>query len=259
MSTRALESVSLQRSLPFRYIGPVDAKFAVPLVLLLHGNGGDERSWDPGMAAMSRAISDGSLPSMAAVAPATGTSWWVDGPEAVETAVVQELLPMLTAELGLEACSVFVAGFSMGGFGAVRYALAYPERFEGAIVMSPALYDDVPPPSSSARSSGAFGAPFDERRWRALNYPSLLAAYEDSSRRVPMYICVGDQEPSQSAGWRFNSEYQAVVLFERLKREADSPARLRIGAGGHDWGFWIPSFLDGLRNLVGDGHAEAGS
>ncbi len=190
---------------------------------------------------------------MAAVAPASGTSWWVDGPEAVESAVIDELLPHVRSELGLEQTGgVIVAGFSMGGYGAVRYALRYPESFDGAIAMSSALYEDLPPSGSSARSSGAFGTPFDEGRWRERNYPALLDAYRGSGRRVPFFIAAGDDDWNEPAGWRFNTEVQSLLLFERLTKEIGSPGRMRIDAGGHDWGFWRPMFLEGLRYLLND-------
>ena len=221
-----------------------------PLLLLLHGSGGNEFSSDPGLEALQEAVKVGSLPPLAAVAPGTGTSWWVDGAEAVESAVIEELLPYLEEKLGLGTGGRFVAGFSMGGFGAVRYALRYPWLFEGAIALSSALYDELPPPGSSARSSGAFGTPFDESRWRELNYPALIDPYCSSGSRVPFFIAVGDGDWNEPAGWRYNSEYQSLLLFERLNKEIGSPARLRIDAGGHDWNFWRPMLLEGIRYLL---------
>lgn len=225
----------------------------MPLLLLLHGNGGDEHSWDVGLGALQQAVLEQSLPPMAAVVPASGTSWWVDGRDALESVVIHGLVPHVRDELGLGPKNpLFVAGFSMGGFGAVRYALRYPDLFDGAIAMSAALYEDVPPTTSSARTSGAFGTPFDDGRWRELNYPALLGSYRESSHRVPFFIAAGDGDWNEPAGWRFNTEVQSLLLFERLAKEIGSPARLRIDAGGHDWDFWRPTFLDGLRYLVED-------
>ncbi|MFN2323825.1 MAG: alpha/beta hydrolase [Trueperaceae bacterium] len=224
-----------------------------PLLLLLHGSGGHERSWDPGLEALQEAVAQELLPPMAAVAPASATSWWVNGREAVESAVIDELLPYVRTELGLGRIGrVVVAGFSMGGYGAVRYALRYPDLFRGAIAMSSALYEDLPPPGSSARSSGSFGAPFDEARWRELNYPALLDAYREAGRPVPFFIAAGDGDWNEPAGWRFNTEVQSLLLFERLAKEGGNPARMRIDAGGHDWSFWRPTFLEGLRYLLHD-------
>ncbi|MEX2534520.1 MAG: alpha/beta fold hydrolase [Trueperaceae bacterium] len=254
MSLAELPSQALSGSLRYRLCLPEVEPSTLPdapLLLLLHGSGGDECSWDPGLEALQEAVSQGRLPPVAAVAPGSGTSWWVDGREAVESAVIDELLPHVRTQTGLgKAGRLLVAGFSMGGFGAVRYALRYPRLFSGAIAMSSALYDDLPPPGSSARGSGAFGTPFDERRWRQFNYPALLDSYRDSGRQVPFFIAAGDSDWNEPAGWRFNSEYQSLLLFERLNKEFGSPARLKIDSGGHDWNFWRPMLLEGLRYLL---------
>jgi S-formylglutathione hydrolase FrmB len=220
------------------------------LLLLLHGSGGDEYAWDTGLNALDRAITRGVVPPVAAVAPCSGTSWWVDGGEAVETAVLGELLPSLVERYGVGASGLVVAGFSMGGFGAVRYALRHPARFVGAIALSASIYDDLPPTTSSARNSGAFGTPFDARRWRSANYPALLVRYLEGRHRVPLYLAAGDDDWNEPEGWRFNVEFQTVVLYERLHKVSGSPARLKIDAGGHDWGFWCDAFVDGLAYVL---------
>ena len=39
----------------------------------------------------------------------------------------------------------------MGGYGALRFALKYPDMFAAAALLSPAIYDPVPPENSGAR------------------------------------------------------------------------------------------------------------
>ena len=56
----------------------------------------------------------------------------------------------------------------MGGYGALRFALKYPEMFAAAGLLSPAIYDPEPPQASGARRAGVFGAPeFDAQVWKA--------------------------------------------------------------------------------------------
>ena len=54
-----------------------------------------------------------------------------------------------------------VGGYSMGGYGAIRYSLAHPDLFVSSIVLSPAVYIPKPPNDSSTREFGAFGQGHD--------------------------------------------------------------------------------------------------
>lgn len=143
-----------------------------------------------------------------------------------------------------------IAGFSMGGYGALRYALNYPEAFGAATILSPALFEITPPPGSSARSSGAFGLPFDEQLWTRLNYPASLRTYSASEYTVPTFIAAGIDDWNEPAGWHFNVEYQAVILYEYLHRGMASPAQLHLRPGGHDWQFWSSILAEGLEYML---------
>ncbi|CAN5899947.1 alpha/beta hydrolase-fold protein [soil metagenome] len=228
--------------------GYEDSNLEYPVIYLLHGSGGDETSMNEGIAVIDELISDGTIPPTIAVAPASGRSWWTDSVEPFETATLQDLIPEIDSKYRtIEAREGRgVAGVSMGGYGALRYALVYPDIFGAATVLSPALYDDQPPPDSSARSTGAFGDPYDADLWTERNYPTTLQTYAAGENEVPIFIAVGDDDWNEPAGWEYNVEYQAVRLFERLNKVAESPAELRVVDGGHDWELWSPMFAEGL-------------
>jgi pimeloyl-ACP methyl ester carboxylesterase len=83
----------------------------------------------------------------------------------------------------------------MGGYGALRFVLKYPETFAAAGLLSPAIYDPEPPQASGARRVGVFGAPeFDPQVWQQLNYPALWDAFLAKKIAVPMYINSGDDD-----------------------------------------------------------------
>lgn len=254
LTTETFDSATLGRSwtynvyLPEGYDG---SSLEYPVIYLLHGANGTESSWDEGIGVLDELIQAGEIPPIIAVAPASGYSWWVDTLEPFETAVVQDLVPHIDATYRTiaEREGRAVAGFSMGGYGALRYALAHPEVFGAATVLSPALYDQQPPPDSSARSTGAFGDPYDEALWTELNYPATLETYVESGLEVPVFIAVGDDDWNEPAGWEYNVEYQSVLLYERLNKEAGSPAELRVVNGEHDWELWKPMFTEGLKYM----------
>lgn len=222
-----------------------------PVFYLLHGNGGDEASWHTGIGVLDAGIREGKLAPAIAVAP-SAAYWWVDTVEPFEHALMGELIPFIdkTYRTIPSRGGRAVAGLSMGGYGALRYALAYPDRFAAAILLSPALYNALPPPDSSARTSGAFGTPFDPALWSVLNYPEVVKDYANKGFEVPVFIAVGDDEWNEPAGWQYNVEYQAVLLFEQLCKETGSAATLRIASGHHDWGLWAPMFSEGLEYIA---------
>jgi S-formylglutathione hydrolase FrmB len=138
----------------------------------------------------------------------------------------------------------------MGGFGALRYALVYPELFAAACILSPAIYDREPPEDSSARTTGAFGLPFDPEKWNALNFTSALKDYLKKKTWVPMYISAGDDEWNNEEGFKYNVEYQVVLLYEKLHKVGGSPAELRIVNGDHNWQTWLKILDTGFEYML---------
>lgn len=255
IKTERVASENLGRDLTFRtYLPPGyrTSELRYPLLLLLHGSAGDETSWDRGLYVLDGSIRAGRIPPMVAIVPASGTSWWVNSSTRVEAAVLEDLIPhadqrfRTLARRGGRA----VAGVSMGGYGAVRYALTYPDMFAAAASLSAALYDTQPPPGSSARTTGVFGTPFDPERWSELNYPTTLDRYLRGGAKVPMFVATGDGEWNEPAGWEYNVEFQSVLFFERLSKQGGSPAALRILTGGHDWALWETAFAEALTYMA---------
>jgi enterochelin esterase-like enzyme len=213
-----------------------------PVFYLLHGNGQKHSDWaaNGGIQATADAlIASGKIPPTIIVMPDAGTTWYVDRKEKMETAFFQDLMPEIEARFRTIAArnGRVIGGLSMGGYGALRYVLKYPEKFAAAALLSPAIYDPEPPPNSSARRVGVFGAPdYDARVWQELNYPSLLEAYFAKQRPVPLFIHSGDDD-------EFLIEADATKLYSLL-RARGQPAELRIVDGAHDWNVW--------RNAIGE-------
>jgi S-formylglutathione hydrolase FrmB len=169
-------------------------------------------------------------------------TWYVDRKEKMETAVIQDLIGDVQHNFrAIDARNGrLVAGLSMGGYGALRFAMKYPEMFAAAGLLSPAIYDPEPPQGSGARRAGVFGAPeFDAQVWKELNYPSLWDAFLAKKIAVPMYINSGDDDD-------FFIEAEATRLYSLLRKNAQ-PAELRIVDGAHRWTVWESTIGDAMR------------
>lgn len=241
-------------------------RFAV--LYLLHGSGGTHASWDPFWPILDAMIEQKRIPPVIAVAPITGNSYWIDseryGP--VETALIRDLIPEIerTYSVVPGRAGRGLVGFSMGGFGALRYALLYSDMFGGAVLLSPALQDKEAPATSGAVSFGCFGSPFDPELWEKKNYPQALSVYREKGREVPLFVVAGDDDwnhalepelPRDAA--KYNMEAQVLSLFHNMCRAqagehvcSGGPCmELRIVNGGHTMHVWAYGFEQGIGYL----------
>lgn len=250
--TREFNSTALKR--PWGYAIYLPDGYEVsglryPVMYLLHGNNGTLNDWAARgriQATADSLIAAGEIPPAIIVMPDAGTTWFVDRKENMETAVIRDLIP--DVEKSFRAVPArngrVVGGLSMGGYGAMRFALKYPDLFSAAALLSPAIYNPEPPESSGARRVGVFGAErFDAEVWKSLNYPALWDGFLARKIRVPMYIASGDDD-------EFYIEEEATRFYSLLRRHGQ-PAELRIADGAHVWPVWEAGIGDAMRYVFG--------
>lgn len=266
LSKRLGRDISCQVYLPPDY----DATKAVryPVLYLLHGRGDRMSAWTAIKPDLDRLIGEGRMPAVIAIMPDAPSNrragYYIDSQftgagglpagEAAETAFTQDLIAHIDATYPTRAdrAGRIVAGYSMGGYGALRYSLAHPELFGAAIVLSPAVYFPLPPPDSSTREFGAFGRGaqlFDDGIYMAKNYPALIPAFMAQGLPLVMFIAVGDDEhalaePTQAS---HDLDYEAHTLYNKIRRVPHITAQLRVVDGGHGWDTWRPTFVEGIQ------------
>ncbi|HVK04934.1 MAG TPA: alpha/beta hydrolase-fold protein, partial [Armatimonadaceae bacterium] len=179
-----LRSPSMDREVGYNvYLPPgyKDGKDRYPVVYFLHGAGGNENSDAGGFSALVRKqIEAKAIPPVICVFPNGGMSGYADRPEQKvmgETLIVRELIPHIDAKYRTVAAREgrAVCGFSMGGGGAIRLALKYPDLFAAAGSWAGAL---------GARRGGPTGSP-----------ATLVKENADKVRgRVRLLLVVGDKD-----------------------------------------------------------------
>ncbi|WP_431277747.1 alpha/beta hydrolase [Leifsonia poae] len=229
----------------------------LPVIYLLHGRGDCADSWEQALGDLEQ------LAPMIAVMPDapwnSRASYYVDSlhrdGRAVETAFVRDLVEHVDATLPTFPSREgrAVAGYSMGGYGALRLGFAHPSLFGAVIALSPAVYDPEPPDGSSAREHGAFGRgelAFDPTRYSELGYPALLAGYP-SDLPLEVVLAVGDAEEAHpGASPDLGLAQQTALLAERATSVAGLRVSFREYPGGHDFGVWRPALRDSLKRLA---------
>ena len=239
-----------------------------PVLYLLHGRGDSMDAWTIVNSTLNQMIAAGEIPPAIVVMPdapySNRGSYYVDseytGPglpgRPVESAFINDLLPHVDATYRTIAHreARAVGGYSMGGYGALRYVLAHPDHFMGAIILSPAVYYPQPPADSSTHEFGAFGKGdllFDAEVYAQKNYPVLLERLA-TSERLYLFIAVGDDEwkNPRPEDYQHDLDFEAHVLFNQAVRVPQITAELRVLDGGHDWDVWLPAFVEGARYLL---------
>lgn len=248
--TRELDSNVLDRKWAYEVYLPTQYRTSRanhPVLYLFHGNLGNRRDWvEKGniQRTADALIASGEIPAAIIVMPDAGATWLVDRREKMETALIRDLIP--DVEKNFRALRTregrLIGGLSMGAYASLRFALKYPEMFAAAALLSPAIYDPLPPKNSGARKAPPFANPqFDEQAWRDLNYPTLWNAYLAKKTPVPMYIASGDDD-------EFMIEAEATKLYSMLRANGQ-PAELRIVDGAHSWAVWGGTIGDALKYI----------
>jgi len=238
-----------------------------PVLYLLHGRGDSKSAWTQMKGTLDELIAAGDIPPTIAIMPdapwSSRASYYVDSAytgadpgRPVETAFTKDLIAHVDSTYRTVANRTGrgIAGYSMGGYGAIRYSLAHPDLFGAAIVLSPAVYFPTSPRDSSTREFGAFGLGktlFVDSVYKKLNYPAVFPSFAATGLTLPMFIAVGDDEfknpdPKDAS---HDLDFEAHVLFNQAVRVPNVTTELRVVDGGHDWDVWGPEFVEGAKYI----------
>jgi S-formylglutathione hydrolase FrmB len=207
----------------------------LPVALVLHGRGGDHTSAINDLGAdryLTDIVRSGTPPFALATVDGGQDSYWHDHPEQDPLLMLSaEFLPLL-AKRGLRTISHGVLGWSMGGYGALRWALEtrrpvmgrqQPAKVVAAGAMSPALWHDL-----ADAAPGAFEDPKDAEFW------DQVFGRADDFKDVAVRIDCGRDDPFAGAAKDLRTELRAAGGEQ---------------AGAHTAGYWRRMLPDQLRFL----------
>lgn len=230
-----------------------DAKEQFPVIYMLHGAGSTEDSWTVrgGIEVTAdQLIKRGKMRPSIIVMPTFGpASWYADANEVkAQTAFIDDLIPYIEGKYKARSdrAGRSIAGLSMGGYGALNLSLSRPDLFCAAGVLSPAIYDPLPPETSAARRTPQFmkEGKFDEQAWTNALYPARLGAYKKAGAIVPMWIESGDHDA-------LGIVLAAAQLFWTLHAHQPKDIEYRVIDGDHDWMVFRASSIRALPYMSG--------
>lgn len=212
------------------------------VVYLLHGYGGADTDWvrygDAAFVA-DRLIADNLIPPTILVMPDGRNSWYVDSPYSDFETAFLDLIEHVDATYRTvpERASRAVGGLSMGGYGAARFAIKYPERFAAAAVMSGAVFLEVSEELAGIFGE-VFGTPLDAARYRSELPETLLESWTTDTEKPAFYLTVGDDDTL--------TPYPLSARLHGALREAGARTQFRVTNGPHAWPVWTSALGDAL-------------
>jgi putative tributyrin esterase len=254
VETVNFESKLIGQALPYHVVLPLDYNAPAarttryPVLYLLHGLAGSHDDWVSTKAHLAQYAAQYRI---IIVTPEGHDGWYTDGVaapnEKYESYIVQELLPDVDGRYRTiaERKGRALAGLSMGGYGALKFGVKYPDKFifvasmSGALgapawdVNSQELIDFVKP--SIAHVYGAMNNPV-----RAANdifklYDRLTPA--ESAQLPYIYLDCGTEDFLLDS----NRTFAALLLNHKI------PHEFRELPGQHEWPYWDQQVQEVLR------------
>lgn len=228
----------------------------LPVIIDLHGLGGDAAGTAAGAARGMAALTGPVARSFAVLTVDGGATYWhrrADGDDP-QGMIIHEVLPRAAA-LGLRTDRIGIVGDSMGGYGALLLAERLGPGGQGSrdrtataavavAAISPAVFASYH--DAHQADARAFDGPADFTRNDVFSGLRRL-------RDIPAYVACGTDDPF---------EPMAALVRSRLERLTGHPAAGVIETGCHDDAFWarhLPAALTFIsRYLPKAGSSQPG-
>lgn len=232
---------------PFNMVLPEGVTGDIPVVLFLHGLGGDHNEWLNNTPLEQELTARG----MAALLPDGQKSWYCDMKRggSYATYIGRELMDHVRATFPVSGKreKTFAAGLSMGGYGALKLALTYSERFAACAALSGAV--DI-------RARFELGDRHEQgiAIWGE-DYVNAIPGSPDDTYALTRRL----EEAGKPKPWIYQAcgtedkRLRENRLFRDFIRGRGYTYEYYEGPGRHDWDFWraqLPILLDFFLNCM---------
>ncbi len=246
-------SSALDREMKYRILLPCAYKTGgrFPVLYLLHGLYGDYLNWDT----LTDLEHDAAQYEMIVVMPDAGDSWYTnsftDSKDKFEDYIARDLVAEIDGKFRTlrSRHARAIAGLSMGGYGALKIALRYPENFAFAGSLSGALNAPLDladrQPDFREQLLQVFGPAGSDPR-EDNNLFSMLQSVP-ANDRPHFYLACG----SEDAFLAVNREFAAQLSSHGATYEYHETP------GAHAWDYWdrsLPALLRAAAAVIEDRH-----
>jgi S-formylglutathione hydrolase FrmB len=233
-----------------------------PVLYFLHGLGGNEQVLleSGGMNEIEDLRAAGKISEFLVVAPAGGRAFWInsrDGKVRYEDFFIKEFIPFIESHYRIRVGREHrgITGVSMGGYGALRFGLKYPEMFNAVSAHSAALVDKLPKFNGTKDQTegiarilgGSFGDPVDAKYWDQES-PFTIVRTEPKPAGLAIYFDCGTDDD-----FGFNV---GAKKFDELLTARGIAHEFHLYPGGHDLDYFadhLPASLEFHSKAFGGG------
>ena len=219
-------------------------------LFLLHGYSGDCHDWlyNGGASALSMQY------NLAVVMPTGGVSFYLDREATGHkycSLLGMDIINYLRETFGLAMTreDTWIGGASMGGFGALHTALAFPDRFSGVVALSSALIVHQLP-----KMEPGFANPMANYEYYVETFGDLKTAEERDCNPELLYRnAVAEGKPLPRIYMACGTEDFLMAENRNMRDFLEAQKADYIykeGPGVHDWSFWVPRSQEGVRWLL---------
>lgn len=163
----------------------------------------------------------------------------------MEDAIMKDLIPTInkTYNVSTKRSDHALGGISMGGYGAARLALKYPNYFSKAILVSPAVWYNLPADNVFRKTLHAFTD--GKTNWSDKVYDSVFPTeYLDSeSADVQFYV--------ESTSSDTTVPIKDVQRFVKAVKANHNPVKFVQDSGdNHNWTYWTKAMPKGYQWVI---------
>lgn len=249
--TEKIASKLMARDLAYRVIVPsgyseaANAQTRFPVIYLLHGLTGNFANWTD-RTKLAEYVAE---KNVIIVTPEGEDGWYTDGAtnanDKYESYIIKELIPEIDKKFRTVADrkNRAIAGLSMGGYGALKFGMKYPEMFSLAGSFSGALgaatFPSTGPNNGLMKSLNIIFGPMDSDTRKANDvFKMIRETTPEKIKALPfLYIDCGTED------FLFQNNRDFIDLLV----EKQVPHEFRQLPGGHDWKYWDKQVQEFLR------------
>lgn len=217
---------------------------------LLHGVSGNDADWEYNGIAEDLSLEY----NLAVIMPTAGNNFYLNREAtgcSFQDFTGKELVDFTRRTFGLSEKreDTLIGGLSMGGYGAMHTAFAFPDTFYGAISLSSALIVHeitgmqegfANPIANYAYYREVFGDLSRLDQTEANPEIQYLRLKEEGKDIPLLYMAVGTED----------FLYQNNQITRKFLEEHGADMKYEEGPGAHTWGFWNPYIRKGLEWML---------